>query len=139
MTHTPGRMEWHFGEPGEHAAGLRGFPPYLTCDAPADSALTGDDARVMVADMRCTDYEDTNGQHRRAGDMDANARRIAALWNMAHELGLSTEAIEAGCVGDLVSACRSLVGRGRDDKDWWNAINDDIPAALAPFQEPTHD
>ena len=37
----------------------------------------------------------------RIGDYDtaeANARRFAALWNAAHELNLSTEAIEAGAI-----------------------------------------
>lgn len=39
----------------------------------------------------------------------ANARRIAALWNMAEDLGLSTEAIEAGAIRDLYEACKTIL------------------------------
>lgn len=42
-------------------------------------------------------------------EREANARRIVALWNMAHDLGLSTEAIEAGIVGEMREALRATV------------------------------
>ena len=34
---------------------------------------------------------------------EGNARRIAALWNMAERLGLSTEAIEGGVIDDMLN------------------------------------
>jgi len=36
-----------------------------------------------------------------------DAKRIQALWNMAHDLNLSTEAIEGGIVQEMVSALKS--------------------------------
>lgn len=39
------------------------------------------------------------------------ADRILALWNMAHDLGLTTAQIEAGIVGEMREALR-LVGLG---------------------------
>jgi hypothetical protein len=66
----------------------------------------------------------------------ANARRLAALWNMADELGLSTEDIEDGCVQKLVAdaftadkkldAMRANVGLP--------AMG--LPSTLVPFTKP---
>jgi hypothetical protein len=36
----------------------------------------------------------------------ANARRIVALWNAAHDMGLTTEAVEAGAIQGLLAAVR---------------------------------
>ena len=44
-----------------------------------------------------------------ADNIEANARRIAACWNAAEEAGLSTEALEAGCVKAQREALESLV------------------------------
>lgn len=38
----------------------------------------------------------------------ANARRVVACWNAAHEAGLSTEALEAGVVKDALAACEAV-------------------------------
>jgi len=37
-----------------------------------------------------------------------NAKRVYALWNMAHDLNLSTEAIEGGIVQEMVEKVREL-------------------------------
>lgn len=39
----------------------------------------------------------------------ANARRIVALWNAAHGLGLTTEAVEAGALDDLLVCARAAL------------------------------
>lgn len=38
-----------------------------------------------------------------------NIRHVSALWNMAKELNLSTEAIEAGVVKDMMKAIKELL------------------------------
>ena len=48
----------------------------------------------------------------------ANARRIAATWNACEEAGLSTAALEAGVVRELVEAAdRYLRAMTRDTDD----------------------
>ena len=59
-----------------------------------------------------------------------DARRVAALWNMAHELGLSTEDIEAGCVQKLVEA--ALLVYDADTP----RLQEDLDASLTPFTKP---
>jgi hypothetical protein len=50
----------------------------------------------------CVALTDGNDRH-------ANARRIAALWNAANRMGLSTEAIEEGVLSDLLEALKELL------------------------------
>jgi len=47
----------------------------------------------------------------------ANARRIVALWNAAEELGLTTEAIEAGAIWYLAEGCKVGLSRCRELRD----------------------
>ena len=42
-----------------------------------------------------------------SGNDQANARRLVACWNACQSI--PTEALEAGVVGELVEACRTLV------------------------------
>lgn len=57
---------------------------------------------AMVNITQNKNYTITKEEH------DDNARRIAALWNMAEELGLATEEIENGVIEDMLKMLLEL-------------------------------
>lgn len=71
-----------------------------------------------------------------------NARRIVALWNAAEELGLTTEAIEAGAIQSTVWAAEAaqevlmacvVPAGGCDDADVLASTKEQLAVALAPI------
>lgn len=58
---------------------------------------------AMVNITQNKNYTITKEEH------DDNARRIAALWNMAEELGLTTEEIESGNVETKLKAAPDML------------------------------
>jgi hypothetical protein len=80
-----------------------------------DWAIQTEDGRVDIA----TFLETTPGCNR--AQKNHNRRRIVALWNAAEELGLTTEAIEAGAIQDAFDD-RATLNEAAEEAAWGDAI-----------------
>jgi len=115
VKHAPGRLTLLEGMIFGHCADDPGDPhaQYLVADAFAGCATNG-----------------PGPKH------EANARRLVACWNACQRF--STEALEAGAVGELLEACQKLLERMNckpTDAHCWNEQDadavEDANAAIA--------
>jgi len=76
-----------------------------------ETLMIRDDAGGLIAILTHLKGPCGLGGRRNDQEVEDNARRLAALWNAAEELGLTTEAIEKGVIQDSYHALADhLVG-----------------------------
>ena len=99
MTHTKGTCEIEYDDYGD---GGEGRPPeYLPVGLFVD--------RVQIACFKSLHEDGMDYDKEKIDIIEANARRLVALWNAANELDLDTGQIERGIIDDAFTALAEKV------------------------------